>query len=318
MLPAVQLQLISSLRQFCDHFWSDFGRRRINDPESLAMEFRRFCGIERKLNFERLQWILTEQMSACEIRLDDRLGSMNGMHFRMQDQFVILIRSTDSPEAKLFTLCHEVREILGVTFKDLHSRFVDISGDDLEAHSDVFAATLIYGEEAFSVKAFETGLDPIRMGDIYNRSYRTTIHRMAHTLANLPHPVPFWGTILERRPGTPPNCLISGGSFRSPKFTRASRDKLPNVLFAKRGRLVRIKGNLRQALRHMRSVYIESLEGLDLWNGQRLTVVIRPHLGSAGIDRLIIVAVPKAFARRFRDQVMKSGPLTVEDSFQEI
>ena len=245
-------------------------------------------------------------------------GKARGLYFKDKDHVTMLVRSDDSQEVRLFTLAHELREVLGAHFRDIHRQMVDVSGEDMETQADAFAATLIYGEESFRYSMFETGLDPIRLGRMYNKSSRTMISRIVRSLADLSDPVPFWATIYERRPGIPANCLYCSGTYRSPKFTRASRDKLPNALFVKRGHLVRINGNLRRALRYSRSVYTASVNGLDLWNGQPLTTVIRPHKSVTGIDRLIVVAVPRSYAERFRGRILKCRPLTNEDSFQEI
>jgi hypothetical protein len=282
------------------------------------MACRRFYSVSGQLSLRTLTDLLLGDMGISEIVPYPSKGRARGMYYKDEDHVTMFVRPSDTEDARLFTLAHELREVLGAHFRDIHRKLVDVSGEDLETQADAFASTLIFGEEAFRYSMVETGLDPIRLGRMYNKSARTMICRIVRSLAGRSDPVPFWAAIYERRPGIRPGCMYSAGAYRSPKFTRASRGKLPNALFVRRGHLVRIKDNLWRALRYSRSVYIESVYGLDLWNGQPLTAVIRPHMSLTGIDRLIVVAVPQSFAERFRDKILKCRPIAYEDSFQEI
>lgn len=307
-----------SLERFCEHFWRTSGRRRIKDPEYLAMACRRFYGIEGHLSLKKFRRLLLGTMGVTAIAPYPAGAGPEGMYSKEGDEIFISVRLDDTEDAQLFTLAHELREVLGACFKDIHRRLADVKDEDLETQADAFAATLIYGDDAFALNMFEYGLDLIRLGQMYNRSYRTVIQRIIRNLAELPRRFMFWGVVLELRNGDRNGYLRSGGAFRSPKFDRKSRGAMPNSLFAKRGQLVPIKNHLERSLIQKRSVYIETLKGLDYWGKYNLSVVIRPHMGPRGIDRLIVIAIPKRNASALRKQILRCRPITIENWNQTI
>lgn len=276
------------------------------------MACRRFYGIEGHLSLKKIKTLLLGAMGVTSIAPYPADAGPEGMHSKEDDEIFIFVRLDDTEDAQLFTLAHELREILGECFSDIHPKLVDASDEDLEAQADAFAATLIYGEDAFGLNIFEYGLDPIRLGDMYNRSYRTALSRIIRNLAKLPRRFTFWGAIYEVKKGVPEGYLRSGGAFRNPKFDRKSRGMMPNSLFAKRGQLVPIKNHLKRCLTQRRSLYIETLMGLDYWGKYPLSVVIRPHLSAKGIDRLIVIAILKKDNSALRQQILRCRPMTIE------
>ncbi len=318
MLELVQVNVDKSLMRFCEHFWKTYGRRRIKDPEFLAMACRWYYGIEGHLTRKSLTRLMLGTMGVTAINPYPSNAGPGGMYLKAGDEIFILVRLDDTDDAQLFTLAHELREVLGECFKDVHKRLVDAEGEDLETQADAFAATLLFGDDAFGRNIFEYGLDPIRLGKMYNKSYRTIIQRIIRDLAQLPRRFTFWGVVYELKSGDPDGYLRSGGAFRNPKFDRKSRGAMPNCLFAKRGQLVPIENHLKRSLTQERSVYIESLEGLDYWGKYNLSVVIRPHLGPRGIDRLIVIAIPKRKASALRKQILRCRPITIEKWDQTI
>lgn len=318
MLELVQVSVDKSLMRFCEHFWKTHGRRRIKDPEFLAMACRRYYGIEGHLTRKSLTRLMLGTMGVTSIDPYPSGAGPGGMYLKMDDEIFILVKPDDTEDAQLFTLAHELREVLGECFRDIHPKLVDYSGEDLERQADAFASTLILGEDAFSLSMFEQGLDPLRLGDMYNKSYRAMMQRIVRKLATLPNHFTFWGAVYELKKGVPEGYLRCGGAFRNPKFERKSRGKMPNCLFAKRGQLVPIKTHLKRALTQECSVYIESLTGLDHWEKFPLSVVIRPHRNAQGIDRLIVIAIPKQNAAALRQQILRCRPITIEKWNQTI
>ncbi|MBK7093482.1 MAG: hypothetical protein IPH59_17500 [bacterium] len=317
MLEQVQVAVDKSLMNFCDHFWRTSGRRRIKDPEYLAMACRRFYGIKGHLTLKGFKRLLLGTMGVTAIvpypqTLDPEACSTK----KVTKSSSLFALTTE--EVQLFTLAHELREILGACFKDIHPKLVDAREEDLEAQADAFAATIIYGDDAFGLNVFEHGLDPIRLGKMYNRSYRTALTRIIRNLAKLPRRFTFWGAIYEIRKDVPEGFLRSGGAFRNPKFDHKSRGMMPNALFAKRGQLVPIKNHLKRCLTQNRSLYIETLTGLDYWEKYPLSVVIRPHLSAKGIDRLIVIAILKEDNSALRQQILRCRPMTIEKWDQTI
>ncbi len=308
----------TSLTAFCDFYWRRSGRRRIKDPERLAIACRDYYGIKGELRLDELKDLLLHKMGVVAIQDYPSNAAPRGMYFREGDDIILFVRSNDSDDVKLHTLAHELREVLGSCFGDLHPKMKDIAGEDLETQSDAFAATLILGEGAFSLSAFETGLDFIRLGKMYNKSYRTVMRRTVRDLTQLQGPIKFWGVTYEFSGKIPHGVLRSAGACRSPKFGRKSRREMPNSLFAKRGQLVPIKAHLERALRQECSVYIESLTGIDHWGEHTLSVVIRPYKSSKGIDGLMVVAVPKEDAPLLRKQILRCRPIVIEEEFQTI
>ncbi len=307
-----------SLESFCRHYWKVRGRRHIRNPERLAMECRRFYGIEGKLTLTRLRALVLEEMGIATIGSLPSGVEARGVFFRSELGLEVLLREDDSDDAKLFTLAHELREIIGATFKEVHPRMVDVDGMELETQADAFAATLILGENAFQLNAVEYGLDVIRLSVMYNRSVITIIRRIVKDLTMSPQVPRFWGAIYVFRSDNKPGFFRAGGSCRSPKFDRRSRGTLPNACFAKRGQLVAIRNHLGSAFNECKSVYIESLTGTNLWGDAPLSVVIRPHVRKGNVDSVIVIAVPREEASVLRDQILRCRPVMLEESFQII
>ena len=246
----------------------------------------------------------------------ENLGGANGSFFGCDGLYKIVLKADDSELAKAFTLGHELREIIGDQVRVLRHRFKDAKGEDLETEADVFASTLLLGKEAFSVKAVETGYDPLHLGYMYHTSYRTALFRMFRLFFNEERPPLFWATVFSVKGSSQAAHVRTIMSLRSPRFSSISRDQPPNLLFPKRGQLFRMTPNVLRSLKYEKSVYIDSAYGLDFSSDHCLSVLIRPHATGEEIDRLIVLAVPHEENSILSSQIQRARPIRIEQEFQ--
>ncbi len=301
---------------FCNTFLKQYGLERIKHPESVALAVRQFYHLSGVISFADLESLALQEMGILSIEDHPVNCKGDGMHVRYGQLSIIFVRSQDQPCTKAFTVAHELRELIGEICTSLHPRFQDLQGQDLEAASDVFASTLLLGDEAFSIKLTDAGFDPVWLADVYRLAPNTVVRRIVKTLSGRPDSPRFWASMLRWDRSVPKGYLISRGSYRTPKFGTKSRDKTPNFLFPKRGQLVPITGFIWQALEYRRPVYIHRVTGLDFSNECCLSVIIRPMIRDNAPATVLIIGLPTECSEWLREQITRVRPLIQEKSFQ--
>jgi hypothetical protein len=317
-MSLIQVKAIpkSDVFEFCTYFVARYGLERVRHPEFLALSFRQFYGLTDKLTLQGMAELALQKAGVSEIGSMPSYVQGNGWHFRFGRIVQILLRDTDPDHVKAFTLAHELREIIGEICSEFHPRFQDEVGMDMEAAADIFASTLIFGEEAFSIQLTKSGFDPVWLSETYHMAPNSIIRRMVQTLRGWPDSPFFWISTLSYQAGIPNGYLISRGSYRTPSFNRSARDKSPNNLFPKRGQLVPIKGFLRQAFKYGQTVYIHRVTGLDHWNHWCLSIIIRPIVRPHSSPTLLIIGIPTEHSDWIHEQIGRVRPLLQEESFQ--
>ena len=200
--------------------------------------------------------------------------------------------------------------------KELCRDFREASGEDLETEADVFVSTLMLGPIAFSKNVFDTGLDPIFLGRIYNFNYGKTLRLMINALTQTRGPQRFWATMLDPRRLGCSGYLYTTGSMRSPRFQKRSRGQSPNSFFPRRGQQVKPSPNLKRAIRYGKSVYIDRAYGMDFGREFDLSVIIRPYFRRGEVHRVIVLAVPYKDNGKLTQQILRVRPIRMEESFQ--
>jgi hypothetical protein len=305
------------LQEFCLYFFLKQGMHAFREPESLAEEFRKFFAFSDVLRLNDLKK-LAPRIGIASINPYKPASKERGAHAELKNDTEVLYKYDDWSGSQEHTIGHELREIIGKVAKDMFPDFKDAEGEELENEADAFSAALLMEKNRFYSDMIVTGLDPIALKNLYNKSYIAVISRMATVFGLSPSREFIWGSICEYEDGVRQGFFRAKCFHRSPRYIPRVRYRTPNFLFPKRGQLVPLQGNLLIAKENKKAVFIRRLIGLDFWNAYSLSVIIRPVIWNGETAKLIVVAIPEEDSYKFRPQLRSTMPITVAASFQII
>jgi len=289
---------------------------QIRDPEYLAKEFRRFCGIKGDLTKFEFINIFKNKLGIDKISPESLPFECRGLFGKHQDNFAILYRKDDWDGSQEFTLGHEIREIIGAVIKEIDPSFSDATGEELENEADAFSAALHMEKDSFTAEMIACGYDPIYLQRKFHKAYIGIVSRMA-SVSNLQTPKGhLWCSVFETESGLPDGYLVAKCFHRSPRYNPRVRYRVPNSFFPKRGMKVKMQKHLLTAYTRKTPVYIQRLTGLDFWNKYCLSVVIRPVIWGNEVAKLIVICVPEEKSYLLRPQLQKISPIISKESFQ--
>ncbi len=306
------------IHDFAKYYLKTHGLEKTRNPELLANEFAHFYGLSGNQRLEELIETLKSKLGNLDIATDALSPDCRGSFGTLSDRIQIYIRQNDWDGSQEFTLGHELREILGVTFKDLDPDFIEADGEDLENEADAFSAALFMEPERFNSDMLHCGYDPIYLQKKYHKSYIGIVARMA-AVSNLQKPKGhLWCSVFENENGLPSGYMTAKCFHRSPKYIPRERYRIPNFLFPKRGMNINLRESLLSAYESKLPVHIRRLSGLDFWDKYCLSVIIRPVIWGNEVAKLIVICMPEERSYLLEPQLRRISPVIIKESFQLI
>ena len=185
----------------------DFENKRINynysniSIEILSQEFINYFGLRYPLTLIQILTICSNSGFSVHWFSDNHKS--RGYNFDFRDEVHIYIKEDDSPSGQIFTVLHELYEIIDQKICSY------ISGGNrkikklIEEKAEQFSSYVLLPSENISEWINSYGLDVFGLKNYYNCSYGTALIRMNEVLCNLSYeetggPTPMIGILYER------------------------------------------------------------------------------------------------------------------------
>ena len=197
---------------FCLHIMArcreiDFENDRINynysniSIETLSQEFINYFGLPCPLTL--IQILLICFYSGFFVHWFSDNHKPRGYNFDFRDEVHIYIKENDSPSGQIFTVLHELYEIIDQKIYSYISGANKRVKELIEEKANQFSSCVLLPSENVSKWINSNGLDVFGLKNFYNCSYATALIRMNEVLCNLSDektggPTPMIGILYER------------------------------------------------------------------------------------------------------------------------
>jgi hypothetical protein len=183
------------------------------DINVLAWDFINFFQIEYPIS--RLQLLEICHNSKYKIKLLSDIHKPRGYHFLYNNEGMIFYKQNDAPCGQIYTLLHELYEIIEHNLLSYNINIGDTLKEETEIKANQFAAFVYAPDEAVASWINEFGLDVFGLKDGLKCSYATALIRMHDVLLKFP------GKIPSR------NLPIISILFERPYWNKKNRERIP-------------------------------------------------------------------------------------------
>ena len=194
--------MIFEYRKF--HFFKIFKNKKFNlDAYFLANEFRKYFNLQYPLSLKQILKICNDANFSVHILRDEHKS--RGYNFTYGDKVVIFFKEKDSPSGQIFTVLHELYEII---YRKIHLQspnfFYKGTRKIVESEANLFSACVHIPYENVLDWIDSNGLDVFGLKKSFNCSYLTAVIQINEVLCrminpNIGFPIPVI-SILYKRP----------------------------------------------------------------------------------------------------------------------
>lgn len=242
---------IYTIENFCSHimfeykkinFFKTFKNKKFNlDAYFLANEFRKYFKLQYPLSLQQILTICND--SNFSVHILSGKNKSRGYNFTYGNKVSIFFKEKDSPSGQIFTVLHELYEIIyrKIDLQNPNFFYKDIK-KDVESKANLFSACVHIPYENVLDWMDSNGLDVFGLKKSFNCSYLTAVIQMNEVLCRMinpfidfPIPVisifyerPYWQTDKDEK--TP--CLQLKFYGKSQGFPFAiKRSEIKEILF---------------------------------------------------------------------------------------
>lgn len=185
----------------------DFENKRINynysniSIEILSQEFINYFGLRYPLTLIQILTICSNSGFSVHWFSDNHKS--RGYNFDFRDEVHIYIKEDDSPSGQIFTVLHELYEIIDQKIYSYISGGNKKIKERIEEKADQFSSCVFLPSENVTEWINSNGLDVFGLKNSYDCSYATALIRINEELCNLSYeetggPTPMIGILYER------------------------------------------------------------------------------------------------------------------------
>lgn len=241
-----------TIDSFCSHvmfeykkisFFKIFENKKFNlDAYFLANEFRKYFNLQYPLSLQQILTICND--SNFSVHMLPGKNKSRGYNFTYGDKVAIFFKEKDSPSGQIYTVLHELYEIIyrKIDLQNPNFFYKDIK-KDVESKANLFSACVYIPYENALDWIDSNGLDVFGLKNFFNCSYITAVIRMNEVLCNainaftlVPTPAisifyerPFWKQDTDGK--TPRLQLKFYGKSQGFPFT-LKRSEINEILFS--------------------------------------------------------------------------------------
>ena len=167
----------------------DFENKRINynysniSIEILSQEFINYFGLRYPLTLIQILTICSNSGFSVHWFSDNHKS--RGYNFDFRDEVHIYIKEDDSPSGQIFTVLHELYEIIDQKIYSYISGGNKKIKERIEEKADQFSSCVFLPSENVTEWINSNGLDVFGLKNFYNCSYATALIRINEELCNL-------------------------------------------------------------------------------------------------------------------------------------
>lgn len=173
-----------TIDDFCYHLINNYGRYHLVGTEQLAKEFIRFFGVYSPFSFIHLE-LLCRYLDIVIKNLPDD-SKPRGCNINDRGNVQIFIKENDSTSGKIYTILHELYEIIIEKFYSTCNNQWKWEREDIEAKANKFAAYVQIPDKIVLQWINTKGLDVFGLADLLTCSHVTVLIRMNEVLCKFP------------------------------------------------------------------------------------------------------------------------------------
>ncbi len=295
---------INRLEEFCAAVIRQYAGASAVPPSELAEALRMHFAIPVPVVLSA-QVRLAQQLGIHDFQFVELPRGCSGYNSQDGDFYTLWVSTLDHRVRQEHTIFHELYELIHRKLAEQLPTLIPLSSKERERNADEFAAAVFMPTESFAKDVLTCGLDVLRLQNLYQRSYSSTLIGIKDSLRRLG--IPFVGLLYEDNDFADIEAVarrrLGDIEARIPlqmalhyRWTILGMSAKVNPILAshlpRSGDMV-VPGSLaRMVYEHQSAVYIKQATGFDFFGLDDMTVLLRPVIwrGST-IAKIIILCI---------------------------